>query len=60
VGDDLGWPEATSGIGVDLRYVRGPSYIGLELREHPDGTVEDLRGVRRRIVTLTSSIRDVR
>ncbi len=21
-------------LGVDLRYVRGPSYIGLELREH--------------------------
>jgi uroporphyrinogen decarboxylase len=39
-------------LGVDLRYVRGPSYIGLELREHPDGTVEDLWGVRRRIVTL--------
>ncbi|HID05663.1 MAG TPA: hypothetical protein EYP10_00795, partial [Armatimonadetes bacterium] len=39
-------------FNVDLRYVRGPSYIGLELRRHPDGTVEDLWGVRRRVVTI--------
>ncbi len=37
-------------LDVDLRYVRGPSYVGQSLREYPDGTVEDLWGVRRKTV----------
>ena len=44
--------ELLNQLGVDLRYVRGPSYAGLELRAHPDGTTEDLWGVRRRTVTV--------
>lgn len=39
-------------FGVDLRYVMGPSYVGQEFRTHPDGTVEDLWGVRRRVMTV--------
>lgn len=35
-------------LGVDLRYVRGPSYIGQAFRTFEDETVEDLWGVRRR------------
>jgi len=40
-------------LGIDLRYVEGPSYVGQALRTHPDGSVEDLWGVRRqpRVVT---------
>lgn len=37
---------------VDLRYVAGPSYVGQEFRVHPDGTVSDLWGVRRRKMTI--------
>jgi len=39
-------------LGVDLRYVTGPSYVGQALRTHEDGTVEDLWGVRRRVITV--------
>lgn len=39
-------------LGVDMRVVRGPSYAGLEMRRYADGTVEDLWGVRRRVVTF--------
>lgn len=39
-------------VGVDFRVLRGPSYIGLEMRRHADGTVQDLWGVRRRMVTF--------
>jgi uroporphyrinogen decarboxylase len=39
-------------IGVDVRVIRGPSYVGLEMHTYPDGTVEDLWGVRRRRVTF--------
>ena len=39
-------------LGVDVRVLRGPSYAALEMRRHPDGTVEDLWGVRRRVVTV--------
>jgi uroporphyrinogen decarboxylase len=35
-------------LGVDLRYVAGPSYVGQRLRSYDDGSVEDLWGVRRR------------
>jgi uroporphyrinogen decarboxylase len=37
-------------LGVDFRVHQGPSYKGLEIRRHSDGTVEDLWGVRRRVV----------
>jgi len=39
-------------LGVDFRVHRGPSYIGLDMRRHADGTVEDLWGVRRQVVTF--------
>lgn len=39
-------------LEVDLRTVRGPSYAGQELRVYPDGTVDDLWGVRRRKMTV--------
>ncbi len=39
-------------LGVDLRYVLGPSFVGLERRRWPDGSVEDLWGVRRATVTV--------
>jgi uroporphyrinogen decarboxylase len=39
-------------IGIDVRVIRGPSYVGLEMRTNPDGTVEDLWGVRRRRITF--------
>ena len=32
---------------VDLRYIEGPRYIGPPLRSWPDGTSEDIWGVRR-------------
>ncbi|MFH1741967.1 MAG: uroporphyrinogen decarboxylase family protein [bacterium] len=35
-------------FGVDLRYVRGPSYVGQSFRSFEDESVEDLWGVRRR------------
>jgi len=38
-------------LGVDLRVHRGPSYVGIELEKHPDGTVSDLWGVRRKLVS---------
>jgi len=37
---------------VDLRSIRGPSYAGQAMRTFPDGTVEDLWGVRRQVVTV--------
>ncbi len=35
-------------LGVDLRYVMGPSFAGQQFRVHDDGIVEDHWGVRRR------------
>lgn len=40
-------------LGIDLRYVEGPSYVGQALRTHPDGSVEDLWGVRRQPKTVS-------
>lgn len=40
-------------FGFDLRYVEGPSYAGQTLRSHPDGSVDDLWGVRRQAKTVT-------
>lgn len=37
---------------VDLRYIQGPCYIGPPLRTFPDGTEEDIWGIRRKTVTL--------
>ena len=37
---------------VDFRYIKGPSYSGQEMQKYPDGTVEDLWGVRRRSMTV--------
>jgi len=37
---------------IDLRYIEGPRYIGPPLRRFPDGSDEDLWGVRRRAVTV--------
>lgn len=40
-------------LGIDLRYVEGPAYVGQALRRHEDGSVEDLWGVRRLGKTVT-------
>lgn len=37
---------------VDLRTIRGPSYAGQEMRTYPGGIVEDLWGVKRKLVTV--------
>lgn len=34
-------------LGVDMRYVMGPSFVGLQMRVHDDGLVEDHWGVLR-------------
>lgn len=39
-------------LRVDLRYIPGPSYVGQVFRQHDDGSVEDLWGVRRKIKTV--------
>jgi uroporphyrinogen decarboxylase len=39
-------------LGVDLRYVMGPSYRGLQMRVHDDGLVEDHWGVLRKAMTV--------
>ena len=37
---------------IDLAYIEGPRYIGPPLRSFPDGTQEDIWGVRRTAVTV--------
>lgn len=37
---------------VDLRYIEGPAYVGPPLRSFPDGTDEDVWGVRRQSVKV--------
>ena len=37
---------------VDLRYIEGPGYIGPPLRRFPDGSEEDIWGVRRKTVAV--------
>jgi uroporphyrinogen decarboxylase len=44
-------------LGVDIRDNYGPSYIGQELKKHEDGTVEDLWGVKRKVVTYGKGTR---
>lgn len=38
-------------LGVDIRDNYGPSYVGQEFKKFEDGTVADLWGVRRKVVT---------
>jgi len=44
-------------LGVDLRYVMGPSFVGLQMRVHDDGLVEDHWGVLRKAMTVTGTDR---
>ncbi len=37
---------------VDLRYVEGPAFVGQERKVHPDGSMDDLWGVRRKVVEV--------
>ncbi len=39
-------------LGIDFRYVEGPSYTGQQLKKFDDGSVEDLWGVRRKLVEI--------
>jgi uroporphyrinogen decarboxylase len=43
--------ELLAFLGVDVRDNYGPSYVGQEFKKFDDGTVADLWGVRRRVVT---------
>jgi uroporphyrinogen decarboxylase len=45
------YEELLQFLGVDFRNNYGPSYVGLDFKKYPDGTVEDLWGVRRKKVT---------
>lgn len=47
------YEELMKELGVDCRYIQGPSYVGLKMRTYPDHTEEDLWGVRR--VTVSGS-----
>ena len=52
---ELGLPHQESllsHLGVDLRYVEGPAYIGQEHRRLEDGSVEDHWGVRRQVMEV--------
>ncbi|MFX0099365.1 MAG: uroporphyrinogen decarboxylase family protein [Candidatus Hodarchaeota archaeon] len=42
--------ELLDKLDIDFRYVEGPKYLGYPLKEHPDGSKEDLWGVRRKVV----------
>lgn len=42
-------------LGVDLRYVEGPAFVGQERQRHPGGIVEDLWGVKRRTVEVATA-----
>jgi uroporphyrinogen decarboxylase len=42
-------------FGVDLRYVAGPGFVGLQRRRFEDGSVEDLWGVRRKAMTVDTA-----
>lgn len=45
------YEELLKFLGVDFRNNYGPSYVGQTFKKFPDGTVEDLWGVRRKTVT---------
>lgn len=44
------YEELLNFLGVDFRNNYGPSYVGQSFKQHPDGTIEDLWGVRRKVV----------
>ncbi|MEW6349392.1 MAG: uroporphyrinogen decarboxylase family protein [Thermodesulfobacteriota bacterium] len=44
------YDELLAFLGVDFRNNYGPSYVGQSFKKYPDGTVEDLWGVRRKTV----------
>jgi uroporphyrinogen decarboxylase len=44
------YEELLQFLGVDFRNNYGPSYVGQSFKKYPDGTVEDLWGVRRKTV----------
>ncbi len=44
------YPELLDFLGVDFRNNYGPSYVGQSFKKYPDGTVEDLWGVKRKTV----------
>lgn len=44
------YDELLDFLGVDFRNNYGPSYVGQSFKKHPDGTVEDLWGVKRKTV----------
>ena len=44
--------ELLQQLGVDFRYIQGPSYAGQELKVFDDGTSEDLWGVKRKSITV--------
>jgi uroporphyrinogen decarboxylase len=44
------YDELLGFLGVDFRNNYGPSYVGQSFKKHPDGTVEDLWGVKRKTV----------
>jgi uroporphyrinogen decarboxylase len=44
------YDELLDFLGVDFRNNYGPSYVGQTFKKHPDGTVEDLWGVKRKTV----------
>ncbi len=46
------WAAFLDAHDVDLRYIAGPRYIGPPLRAFPDGTDEDIWGVRRRLMVV--------
>lgn len=45
------YEELLKFLGVDFKNNYGPSYVGQTFKKYPDGTVEDLWGVKRKIVT---------
>jgi uroporphyrinogen decarboxylase len=44
------YEELLDFLGVDFRNNYGPSYVGQSFKKYPDGTVEDLWGVKRKTV----------
>ena len=53
----MGKDELLKKLGVDLRYVF-PEYVGPELRKYPDGSYEDVWGVRRRPIRTSQGSYD--
>ncbi len=54
-GLDIAKEEFLDKHDVDLRYIEGPACIGPKLKKFPDGTEEDIWGVRRRAVTVRTN-----